>query len=335
MRSLSVRPAVAGDVKQQTLPRERLLLADIVAFAGLNTVANTGTYDVVSNNGIAGTSGSLFVNDGLFEKTGGGGVSEVTTNFINSGELNVLSGSIEFSGGFTNTGVIHGLVTESGGVTTVSAPVPSDFNGDALSDLLWRGTNGDAQIWESNGSGGFSDQDLGVVDNSYQIAATADFNGDGKSDMLWRNANGDAQIWNSNGSGGFIAEDLGIVPTSYQVAGTGDFNGDGEAGILWRNSNGDTQIWNSNGSGGFTGEDLGGRHHTPSRGDRRWRASRGPSRPRPRSAASANTSTRAVLQPRRSQAIDALWRGTWSKECLLLWPENSPEAEIIFVKPIF
>jgi hypothetical protein len=287
MRSLSVRPAVAGDVKQQTLPRERLLLADIVAFAGLNTVANTGTYDVVSNNGIAGTSGSLFVNDGLFEKTGGGGVSEVTTNFINSGELNVLSGSIEFSGGFTNTGVIHGLVTESGGVTTVSAPVPSDFNGDALSDLLWRGTNGDAQIWESNGSGGFSDQDLGVVDNSYQIAATADFNGDGKSDMLWRNANGDAQIWNSNGSGG------------------------------------------------FTGEDLGGRHHTPSRGDRRWRASRGPSRPRPRSAASANTSTRAVLQPRRSQAIDALWRGTWSKECLLLWPENSPEAEIIFVKPIF
>jgi hypothetical protein len=197
MRSLSVRPAVAGDVKQQTLPRERLLLADIVAFAGLNTVANTGTYDVVSNNGIAGTSGSLFVNDGLFEKTGGSGVSEVTTNFINSGELNVLSGSIEFSGGFTNTGVIHGLVTESGGVTTVSAPVPSDFNGDALSDLLWRGTNGDAQIWESNGSGGFSDQDLGVVDNSYQIAATADFNGDGKSDMLWRNANGDAQIWNS------------------------------------------------------------------------------------------------------------------------------------------
>ena len=284
---MSVRPAVAGDVKQQTLPRERLLLADIVAFAGLNTVANTGTYDVVSNNGIAGTSGSLFVNDGLFEKTGGSGVSEVTTNFINSGELNVLSGSIEFSGGFTNTGVIHGLVTESGGVTTVSAPVPSDFNGDALSDLLWRGTNGDPQIWESNGSGGFSDQDLGVVDNSYQIAATADFNGDGKSDMLWRNANGDAQIWNSNGSGD------------------------------------------------FTGEDLGGRHHTPSRGDRRWRASRGPSRPRPRSAASANTSTRAVLQPRRSQAIDALWRGTWSKECLLLWPENSPEAEIIFVKPIF
>jgi hypothetical protein len=52
-----------------------------------------------------------------------GGVSDVTSIFINSGTLNVLSGSIEFSGGFTNTGVIHGLVTQSGGVTTVSAAV--------------------------------------------------------------------------------------------------------------------------------------------------------------------------------------------------------------------
>ena len=72
----------------------------------------------------------MFVNNGVFEKTGGGGVSDVTTNFINSGALNVLSGSIEFSGRFINNGVIHGLVTQSGGVTTVSAAAPSDFNGD-------------------------------------------------------------------------------------------------------------------------------------------------------------------------------------------------------------
>ena len=37
---------------------------------------------------------------GLLED-GGGGVSDVTSNFINSGTLNVLSGSFEFSGGFT------------------------------------------------------------------------------------------------------------------------------------------------------------------------------------------------------------------------------------------
>ena len=119
---------------------------------GSNTVANTGTYDMVGNEGIAGTSASAFINDGVFEKTGGVGVSHVTTNFINSGALNVLSGSIEFSGGFTNNGVIHGLVTESGGVTTVSAAVPEDFNADALSDILWQNTSGQAAIWTMNGN---------------------------------------------------------------------------------------------------------------------------------------------------------------------------------------
>jgi hypothetical protein len=71
----------------------------------------------------------------LFEKTGGAGVSEVATDFVNNGALNVLSGSIEFSGGFANNGVIHGLITEAKvGIlgrpreVTVSAAVSSDFN---------------------------------------------------------------------------------------------------------------------------------------------------------------------------------------------------------------
>ncbi len=33
----------------------------------------------------------------------------------------MLSGGVQFSGGFTNNGVIHGIVTQSGGVTTISA----------------------------------------------------------------------------------------------------------------------------------------------------------------------------------------------------------------------
>jgi hypothetical protein len=77
-------------------------------------------------------------------------VSDVTTNFINGGALNVLSGSVKFSGGFTNHGVIHGLVTQSGAVTTISAAVPSDFNGDGLSDILWQNASGQASIWEMN-----------------------------------------------------------------------------------------------------------------------------------------------------------------------------------------
>ncbi|MGH6796861.1 MAG: hypothetical protein ACREDI_00560, partial [Roseiarcus sp.] len=118
-------------------------LEDYAGGATLNgpiTVANTGAYDIVANTNIAGNPASSFINNGLFEKTGGGGVSDVTSNFVNNGTLNVLSGSVQFSGGFANHGVIHGLVTQSGGVTTISAPVPSDFSGDALSDILWRNT---------------------------------------------------------------------------------------------------------------------------------------------------------------------------------------------------
>ena len=122
--------------------------------------------------------------------------------------------------------------TKSGGVTTVSAAVPSDFNGDALSDILWRNANGDALIWNSNGASGFSSQDLGVVSTSYQVAGTGDFNGDGKADILWRNSStGNVELWNSNGSGSFAYDNLGTVSTSWQIQGTGDFTGGGEDGI--------------------------------------------------------------------------------------------------------
>jgi hypothetical protein len=141
-----------------------------------------------------------------------------------------------------------------------------DFNGDGKADILWRNTNGDAFLWNSNsGSGytGFTGQNLGTVDTHFFIQGTGDFNGDGKADILWRNTNGDTVLWNSSpGSGftGFTGQNLGMVNLSYYIQGVGDFNGDGKADILWRSTNGDTVLWNSNpGSGftGFTGQDLG------------------------------------------------------------------------------
>ena len=143
-------------------------------------------------------------------------------------------------------------ITNSGFVTKGSTPPPA-----TSSNILWRNSNGDVALWNSNGSGGFTGQDLGIVGASWQIEGTGNFNGSGEDGILWRNTNGDAYLWNSNGSGGFTGEDLGVVASSWQIEGTGDFNGSGEDGILWRNTNGDAYLWNSNGSGGFTGEDLG------------------------------------------------------------------------------
>ena len=143
-------------------------------------------------------------------------------------------------------------ITNSGFVTKGSTPPPA-----TSSNILWRNSNGDFALWNSNGSGGFTGQDLGIVGASWQIEGTGNFNGSGEDGILWRNTSGDAYLWNSNSSGGFTGEDLGVVASSWQIEGTGDFNGSGEDGILWRNTNGDAYLWNSDSSGGFTGEDLG------------------------------------------------------------------------------
>ena len=73
----------------------------------------------------------------------------------------------------------------------------------AAKDILWRNSNGDTALWNANGTGGFTCQDLGVVGATWQVAGTGDFNGDGEDGILWRNTNGDTALWNPNGSGGF------------------------------------------------------------------------------------------------------------------------------------
>jgi hypothetical protein len=98
-----------------------------------------------------------------------------------------------------------------------------DFNGDFKGDILWRNTNGDVYLWNSNsGSTGFAGQDLGVVPSSWQIQEVGDFNGDGKADILWRNTtNGDVRVWNSTPGiasfTGFADQDLGVVPSVWNV----------------------------------------------------------------------------------------------------------------------
>ncbi|HLX97069.1 MAG TPA: VCBS repeat-containing protein [Roseiarcus sp.] len=241
-------------------------LEDVTGGATLNgsvRVTNAGAYDIVGNTNISGAPPTQFVNNGLVEKTGGGGVSDVTTNFVNNGAIHVLSGSIVFSGGFTNNGVIHGIVRESGGITAIGAPVPSDFTGDGLSDILWQNANGQAAIWETNGAevtgGGSAGPNPGP---GWKDIATGDFTGNGLSDILLQNANGQAAIWEMNGTsiigGGSIASNPG---PSWKAVGTGDFNGDGLSDILLQNTNGQVAVWEMNGTnvvgGGVVGASPG------------------------------------------------------------------------------
>jgi hypothetical protein len=224
------------------------------------SLTNSGTYDLVGNEDINGASSSGgFANNALFEKTGGGGVSDVTSNFVNNGTLNVLNGSIVFSGDFTNNGVIHGLVFQSKlhpigkpAEVIVSAAVPSDFNGDALSDILWQNANsGQASIRDMSGNtltgGGTVSPNPGPA---WKAIGTGDFNGDGHADILWQNADGQASIWEMSGNtligGGAVSANPG---PDWKAIGTGDFNGDGLSDILFQNtSTGQASVWEMNGN---------------------------------------------------------------------------------------
>jgi hypothetical protein len=216
----------------------------------LVTVTNTGTYDIVANTNISGAPPSQFINSGLFEKTGGGGVSEITTNFVNNGVIDVLSGSIVFMGGFANNGVIHGVVRQSGGITSVGASVSSDFTGAGLSDILWQSSGGQAAIWEISGGkitgGGIAGPNPGPT---WKAIGTGDFTGVGLSDILFQNVNGQAAIWEMNGTrvvgGGTIASNPG---SSWKAVGTGDFNANGLSDILFQNTNGQAAVWEMNGT---------------------------------------------------------------------------------------
>jgi len=127
-----------------------------------------------------------------------------------------------------------------------------DFNGDGLSDLVWRNTStGVFSIWNSTGSGFTANAYTGSVDPSWAMAGFGDFSGDGKDDILWRNtASGAFSIWSSTGTS-FTPNTYvnGGVDTTWHIQGIGDFNGDGKDDILWRNNAGAISEWDSTGSG--------------------------------------------------------------------------------------
>ena len=109
-----------------------------------------------------------------------------------------------------------------------------DFNGDGMTDLLWRQTStGEQVIQLMNGLQKGQSVVLGA-DLDWPIVGLGDFNGDGMADLLWRQTSTGRQILQlMNGLQKGQSVVLG-ANLDWPIVGLGDFNGDGMADLLWR-----------------------------------------------------------------------------------------------------
>jgi Ca2+-binding RTX toxin-like protein len=160
--------------------------------------------------------------------------------------------------GSVPSGHIVASAAAGGGVElSFGQAAPNDFNGDGLSDVLWRNDGGLFTDWLGRSDGSFtgnSDQFLIRVDPSWHVADSGDFNGDGRVDLLWINDGGLVTDWLGQHDGGFLGNSdafLTQVSTGMHVAGTADFNGDGLTDILWKDDNGTVVDWLAQANGSF------------------------------------------------------------------------------------
>jgi Ca2+-binding RTX toxin-like protein len=131
---------------------------------------------------------------------------------------------------------------------TPGAPLHGDFNGDGITDILWRHDSGAVATWEMHGAADPVGHDFRSLPLSWHEAGIGDFNGDGLSDILWLHDSGAVATWEMHGAADPVGRDYQSVPTSRHVVGTGDFNGDHITDVLWRDDSGAVATWEMHGA---------------------------------------------------------------------------------------
>jgi hypothetical protein len=210
------------------------------------------TYDIATASGTA-TAGSDYMASRLNGQIISAGATSKTFAVIVNGDTAAEGNEIftvnvsNVIGAKTIDAQAVSTIRNDDGVTTgLTSPARNDFNGDGLSDILWRNSSTGANtIWRSARSA-TSQSMAGVTDLAWKIVGVGDFDGDGKDDVLWRNSSTGANtIWRSASSATTQAM-TGVTNLAWKIAGVGDFDGDGKDDVLWRNSStGANTIWRS------------------------------------------------------------------------------------------
>lgn len=244
--------SAAGGISDLYNPAQAQFLAGGTQLIGTGDFNGDGTSDLVLRNDSNGNvfavtenmnqlSGAPLVGGSSTSYTGvgvgdfnGDGISDVlfrnnTTGDFGFNQTNVSGGTIIGStyvgiGGSSNSYQVKGV---------------SDFNGDTVSDILFRNdTTGDMGfVFMKAGGSSAGYQAIGGSSPAFSVVGTGDFNGDGTTDILFRNnSTGDFGFDQINNGVNTGYHALGTSSNSYKVAAVGDYNGDGTADILFRNT---------------------------------------------------------------------------------------------------
>lgn len=138
-------------------------------------------------------------------------------------------------------------------MSTRFSAAPSDFNGDRISDIVWRNyATGQNELWYMVGDRLHQSAALPVqIDLGWQLEGSGDFDGDGKNDLLWQHeTTGANALWLMNGET-LLRElhTLAIGGEAWTISGVGDLNRDGRSDVIWRNDHtGQNLAWYMNGA---------------------------------------------------------------------------------------
>ncbi|MBW7974351.1 FG-GAP-like repeat-containing protein [Bradyrhizobium sp. BR 10289] len=139
---------------------------------------------------------------------------------------------------------------------------PSDFGGDAKSDLLFTNpvTNGVAE-WQMNGTQIVANPQFTTIPTSWHYAARGDFNADGKIDLLLLNdTTHGVTIIQMDGTQVSANTQVGTINAAagWHFQGTADFNGDGKTDLLFLNdTTHGVAMWQMNGTQIITSPQIG------------------------------------------------------------------------------
>lgn len=185
-------------------------------------------------------------------------ITDLTTATANFG---INGNSITYGNGMSVTvdnlgpGRLFFNNLQSGGVQIkLVEAAHSDFNGDGISDFMWRDSSGTMSEWLGSKGGGFHWNPASgfSVGTDWSMLGFGDFNGDGTNDILWRQSStGTVMEWLANAQGNFAWNVNYDLPTTYQFQTLGDFNGDGREDIMWRAPDGTLSEWLGQPNGSF------------------------------------------------------------------------------------